>query len=324
MEKIESLTQEQIDSMPRFRDKWINIGLSLSEGTPSYSDLKDRCAVAYEVAGLEPPKFHLFPRGPKEAMQFLTFAPKCNLTKEDFEELSAKSPTALTEKLREMIGSDSDYKFNMPSFYGNHEAAWLGFHDFFAEHFGLSEQSAGLRELAKIAGWCWFYKDLAIISDKPTKIVLRNKLLHNENGPAIEFADGLKIYAFNGTRLPEKWVMEKDTIDSSEILAHRDTDVRAAGIALVGYQKMKHQLGYKILDGDPETDIGALIELKIPGLSRPGRFLEAICPRNGPVFLGIPQNNPWDDEKPINSAVGAQAFLARLPESAYQHPPIRT
>ena len=40
---------------------------------------------------------------------------------------------------------------------------------------------------------------------------------HNEKGPAIEYADGLKVYSFNGTVIPEKWVMERDTIDPSEI-----------------------------------------------------------------------------------------------------------
>jgi len=118
--------------------------------------------------------------------------------------------------------------------------------------------------------------------------------------------------------------LERETIDPAEILAEVDIDKRAAGIALYGYSRMKHSLNYNIIQGDPTTDIGALIEITIPGLNKNGRFLEAICPRNGPVFLGIPDNNPWDDNKPITNAVAAQAFLARLPESAYQHPPIRT
>jgi hypothetical protein len=153
---------------------------------------------------------------------------------------------------------------------------------------------------------------------------MNNGKLHNEKGAAIEYADGTKIYSFNGVVIPEKWVLQRATINPSEILECKDTDKRAAGIALYGYDKLKNLLDYKIIDGNPNTDIGALIEIKIPGLSRPGRFLEAVCPRNGPVFLGVPMTNPWDKNADIVSAVGAQAFLARLPESAYQHPPIRT
>jgi hypothetical protein len=328
MAKIESLTQAQVDSMNTIRDQWIAIGLDTA---PIDSAAAIQAAAeSYRLVNMAAPRFYLFPRGPVEAMKFLSFAAMCNLTEDDFIELSDAGPLALTDAIRSNMQQYEEsvekigYDFVPPAFYGQHDAAWLAFHAFFGEHFGLSELSLGLQKLAKQAGWVWLYKDIALIAQKPMHITMNNGKLHNEKGAAIEYADGTKIYSFNGVVIPEKWVLERSTINPSEILECKDTDKRAAGIALYGYDKLKNLLDYKIIDGNPNTDIGALIEIKIPGLSRPGRFLEAVCPRNGPVFLGVPMTNPWDKNADIVSAVGAQAFLARLPESAYQHPPIRT
>jgi hypothetical protein len=325
---IKSLTTEQEATFSKFREKWLSIGLSTDR--IDYKAAIDATLLAYEKAGVKAPRFFMFPNGPNEALDFLAAAPFCELTESDFVELSSKSPLALTEAIRVIVEINSEKiaknkKIIWPGFYGQGEAGWLSFHDFFSEHFNLSELSAGLRELAKHSGWVWMYEDIVIISQKPIRVTMNsNNVLHNEKQAAVEYADGTKVYSFNGVAIPENWVLERETMNPAEILQCPDTDKRAAGLALYGYNRLKGYLNYKIIEGDPTTDIGALIEIKIPGLTRPGRFLEAVCPRNGPVFLGVPTKNPWDNNKPIETAVGAQAFLARLPESAYEHPPIRT
>jgi hypothetical protein len=321
---ITSLTPEQEALLPVYRDDWIKIGLDITAINKEAA--VDAVKLAYRLAEQPEPKHFLFADGPVEAMRYITHAADITLTAADFDRLTATGTMALTDAVRDIIKTLPDTKpgLHWPAFYAQHDAGWLGFHQFFADQFGLSEQSAGLRELGRQAGWVWMYGDLAIISAKPIFVSMdRQGRLHNERRAAVEYADGTKVYAVNGVRIPGKWVLERTTIDPSEILQCEDVDQRAAGIALVGYAHLKDRLDYKILEGDPSTDIGALIELKIPGLSNPGRFLEAVCPRNGPVFLGVPPVSPWDNE-PIVDAVGAQAFLARLPRSAYAHPPIRT
>lgn len=325
MSKIESLTQSQLDLLPVQIRKWIKYGLDTSPLVPS--DIKKACAKAYGFAKLKAPKFYLFASGPKEAMQFITAAPKINLTKEDFERISKEGDMALTEAIRAEINENrlEDITYFNAGIYGQHDAGYISYYDFFLQEFGIGKEMEGLIELTKSAGWIWLFEDLVIVAEKPISLTMNGQnQLHNEKKPALEYRDGTKIYCFNGVSLPEKWVLERETMDPTEILECRDTDKRAAGIALYGYNRLKDQLAYKIIEGDPTTDIGALVQISIPGLSRPGRFLEAVCPRNGPVFLGVPYNNPWDDDRPINTAVGAQAFLAGFPESAYQHPPIRT
>jgi hypothetical protein len=328
MTKIQNLTQDQIDTIPHFRDKWIDIGLDTSP--LDYEASIEAANLAYSCAEMEKPSFFLFPKGPVEAMKFLAIANKVNLSEADFRKLSAKGPYELTVAIRKVLEQEESkgkisYQTSWPDFYGQHEAGWYSFYDFFAEHFGLAEVSKGLRELCKHSGWVWLFADLVMICEKPIRVT-RNAAgqLHNEKKAAIEYNDGTRVYAFNGVVLPEKWVLEKETMDPSEIFECSDVDKRAAGIALYGYPRLKSRLNYKIIDGDPSTDIGALVEIKIPGLSRRGNFLEAVCPRNGTVFLGIPEVNPFDGNRPIRTAIGAQAFLAGFPESVYQHPLLRT
>jgi hypothetical protein len=324
---IEKLTAEQEQSLVTYRDEWIAHGLDtspLNEGRAIES-----VKLAYELADQPEPKYFLFADGPIEAMRFLSAANKVTLTEADFDRLASEDVMALTREIRKVVQQNiealKEPKLEWPSSYGQHSASWLSFYQFFADHFGLAEKSAGLREIGKHCGWVWMYEKLVIIARKPLRVTLNSQnRLHNEKLAAVEYADGTKVYAFNGVTIPEKWVVERDTIDPSEILSCPDTDKRAAGIALFGYHRLKHALDYKIVEGDPNTDIGALIEISIPGLRNKGRFLEAICPRNGPVFLGVPAENPWDNNAPIRDAVGAQAFLARLPRSAYEHPAIRT
>lgn len=168
------------------------------------------------------------------------------------------------------------------------------------------------------------HEKFCIVSDFPEFIRVDDQNRpHCDFGPSHRWRDGWSLYHWHGVAIPAEWVEQRDTIPPETILACPDTDKRAAGLALIGYARAKSALKYRILDGDPTTDLGALVELTIPGLPRPGLFLEAVCPRNGPVFLGIAPVNPVDN-LPVTTAVAAQAFLARLPASAYQHPPIRT
>lgn len=324
---ISELTAQQENSLSVYRDQWIDHGLDTSP--LDHQAAIQAVKLAYQLADQPEPTFFLFADGPLEAMRMLSVAEHVDLTQGDFEALAAQHPMALTIRIREYMArharSLQKPKLEWPSSYGQHNASWLSFYQFFQDHFGLAKQAAGLCEIGRTCGWVWMYEKLVIIARKPIRVTMNSQgRLHNEKAAAVEYADGTAVYAFNGVALPAEWVLNRDTIDPSVILGCADTDRRAAGIALFGYHRLKQKLDYKIIEGDPDTDIGALVEIAIPGLRQKGRFLEAICPRNGPVFLGVPNNNPWDNNAPIRDAVGAQAFLARLPRSAYEHPAIRT
>ena len=92
---------------------------------------------------------------------------------------------------------------------------------------------------------------------------------------------------------------------------------------MIGWPRMISKLNRRVIDGDPESDMGALIELTLPGLRQPGRFLQAKCPRNGIIVEGVPRVSDVDN-LPIETVIAAQAWRIGDPQSEYIHPPART
>ena len=212
------------------------------------------------------------------------------------------------------------------AYWSQHEAGWLSFYSFFATQVGLEDAKRlePLTRIAKSCGWLWFFADAAIITDRP-RVLRRDESnrLHCENGPAIEYRDRFSIYAWHGTRLPAEWVENRLTIDPAEILKAENVEQRAAGAAMIGWPRMVDKLKRKVIDGDPDSDMGALIELTLPGLREPGRFLQARCPRNGTIVEGVPRISDIDN-LPINTVIAAQAWRIGDPQSEYEHPEVRT
>lgn len=62
-----------------------------------------------------------------------------------------------------------------------------------------------LQDIVKNCGWVFTCQDACIVCDRPIKFSFDNaKLLHAEAEPAIEFADGFKVYAHHGEWLSQK------------------------------------------------------------------------------------------------------------------------
>lgn len=75
-------------------------------------------------------------------------------------------------------------------------------------------------------------------------------------------------------------------------------------------------LDSKTIDHDPDPSHGDLIELRLPGLDQPGRFLKAECPRNGTIVEGVPGN--------IKTVLEAQAWRVGLHPTEFSYPAVRT
>jgi hypothetical protein len=212
------------------------------------------------------------------------------------------------------------------AFYSQHEAGWLAWASYFHKVCGLpgTEKIEPLARIAANCGWVWFFAGAAIITDRPLVLKRddRNRL-HCEDGPALEYRDGFAIHAWHGVRVPAHWIENRADLDPSEVIRADNVEQRAAGAAIIGWPKMVGALKRKIIDGDPETEMGALIELTLPGLREPGRFLQAKCPRNGTICEGLPRISDIDG-LPINTVLAAQAWRVGDPVSEYIHAEVRT
>jgi uncharacterized protein DUF6745 len=85
---------------------------------------------------------------------------------------------------------------------------------------GDSEPPAIMRAAAEVgqsAGLWWPFENAAILSERPTELHLNERhLLHRADGPAAVFRDGWTVYAWNGKAVPEKWIMQPDTVSPRE------------------------------------------------------------------------------------------------------------
>ena len=173
-------------------------------------------------------------------------------------------------------------------------------------------------------GFRVMHEEFCIVSDFPEvlKVDDQNRP-HCENGPSHRWRDGWSLYHWHGVRVPSEWIEQRSKLDPADVIKATNVEQRVAGAAIIGWPKMETVLKRKIIDGDPDSDLGALIELTLPGLSEPGRFLRAKCPRNGIIVEGVPRVSDIDG-LPIDTVIAAQAWRVGDPQSEYEHPPMRT
>lgn len=211
--------------------------------------------------------------------------------------------------------------------YGQHDANWLAFYRFFRDECGLVAETNrldGLVEIAQSAGWFLPCEHICFVSERHNIVRLGEQgRIHCETGPAIQYPDGWGIYAWHGVRVPAHWIEDRANLDPREVIREENVERRAVGAAIVGWPKMLDVLEAKVIDDSGSDDIGQLIELTLPGLSQPGRFLKARCPRNGIIVEGVPYISDIDG-LPIETAIAAQAWRIGDPQSEYQHPTKRT
>jgi len=309
MGRIEHLTPEQIAKFPAYVAEWTGYGTCIDPTDRPRAEVA--IATMYEIVGKKPPRV-IWCDSPLGMC----------LTRDAVKQLPASVWASVGASVRDSV-RDSVWD----SVYGQHEAAWLAFYRFFRDECGMTDQTdklRGLWELCQSCGWILPFENVCFASERHDVCKLDGRgVIHCEDGPAIHYRDGFSVHAWHGTRVPAHWIEDKASLRASEVLAERNVEVRMAGCQILGWAKVADQLDRRIIDGDPATDIGALVELTLPGLPEPGRFLMAQCPRNGTICEGVPRVSDIDGA-PIETAIAAQAWRDALPASEYQHPPLRT
>ncbi|NET91347.1 MAG: formylglycine-generating enzyme family protein [Kamptonema sp. SIO1D9] len=93
-------------------------------------------------------------------------------------------------------------------------------------------------------GSVWFYENACIICDRPTEISFDNKgRLHGEGSPAIQFADGFSVYAFENVRLPEKYgKVHPSQWETQWLLEGNYADITQILIENIGYERINCEL----------------------------------------------------------------------------------
>ena len=173
-------------------------------------------------------------------------------------------------------------------------------------------------------GFRVMHEDFCMVSDFPEVIRIDDmNRPHCETGPSHRWRDGWSLYHWHGVSVPAHWIEQRATLDPNEVIRAENVEQRAAGAEIVGWPRMLDVLKARVIHDSGSDDMGQLIELTLPGLAEPGRFLKARCPRNGIIVEGVPYTSDIDG-LPIDTALAAQAWRIGDPQSEYTHPPQRT
>ena len=93
--------------------------------------------------------------------------------------------------------------------------------------------------IARSSGPWWPYAHAALMTDRPAEMHLNTRSLpHRGDGPAALYRDGSPVYAWNGTPLPARWILQQETLTARE-LKEFDADFREYVEARAGTPKPK-------------------------------------------------------------------------------------
>lgn len=287
--KIYKLTPAQEAKIPEYVDKWIKIGFSTEP--VNFEKAKEAVCLAYELADLKrPTQFHVVD-SPMSAIKFIQTLD------------SKKTPNDI---FSEMI-------------FGNHDASWLGFYQFFRDELNIEEckKLDGLIELANHCGWLNVYEDVVVFQHRPESVKMDDqKRLHCQDGPAIRYRDGFSVYAWHGVRIPGEWIENtKEALTPQIALSWENVEQRRCACEILGWANILRQLGSKVIDEDADPEVGTLVEVEIPEIGKE-KFLRVMCGTKREFALPVPPE--------MKTALEANAWTFGFEAKDFIIPEVRT
>lgn len=140
--------------------------------------------------------------------------------------------------------------------YGQHDASWLVFHDFFRNACGLvaeTEQVAGLIEVGLSAGWFIPNESICWLADRTKCLNLnaRNQL-HCDGGQAVGYRDGWGLWLLNGVSVTQAIAETPSAdLDCKLILTEQNAEIRREIWRKIGAERALHNLGAESIHAEP-------------------------------------------------------------------------
>lgn len=194
---------------------------------------------------------------------------------------------------------------------GQHDAPWFAAF----ESAGASADSvAPLAELAREAGWWWPYRDVALLSERPTALH-RDEAgrLDRADGPALEYTDGFALYAWRGMPVPPEFLAGLAEVTVERIRTEENAELRRVLLEHYGYERYLADSGAEPIHRD---ETGVLWRIVLPD-DEPVVMVEVVNSTPEPdgthrtYWLRVPPST--------RTARAGVAWTFGIPESAY-HP----
>lgn len=298
MEKLTSLTEDQLKILDQKREEWIRIGLCTDPADRPAAEAGAR--LAYTTAGLPEPVNFVWADNPIEAIR-----------------IQAK-----------LTGTDPKNWSSSNYCWGQHDY-WLSFYDTF-DALGIEDAqiTRGLVAVARSAGWWWPLERTVVFSERPYRLLRDNdNRLHCEDGPAMSYHGGFDLYLWHGTNVPADLIEEG--WDAQRILSERNAEVRRCAIEKIGWDTfIENSNMVKVAEApDPGNAPHTLSLWDVPEelgdmFAEPARVL--LCTNGTPERDGTLHRFGLIVAAHHTDPVAAAAELYDMPTEAYRNLQIRT
>ncbi|MFF2120150.1 DUF6745 domain-containing protein [Kitasatospora sp. NPDC058184] len=194
---------------------------------------------------------------------------------------------------------------------GQHDAPWFAA---FEAAGASADAVAPLAELAREVGWWWPYRDVALLSDRPTGLH-RDEAgrLDRADGPALEYADGFALHAWRGMPVPPEFLAGLAEVTAERIRTEENAELRRVLLEHYGYERYLADSGAEPVHRD---ETGVLWRIVLPD-DEPVVMVEVVNSTPEPdgthrtYWLRVPPST--------RTARAGVAWTFGIPETAY-HP----
>lgn len=168
------------------------------------------------------------------------------------------------------------------------------------------------RAIAQSAYLWWPTETLCLFCERPTLRATDDGFRpHREDGPALEFRDGWRVYAWHGMNVPPDVIEQPAAITPERIDAERNVELRRVLLERYGEERFLEEAGAEVVDTD---SCGVLYQKRIAG-AEPivmVRVQNSTPEPDGTLKIYRLRVPPW-----IRTARGAIAWTFGMPETAY-------
>jgi len=131
-------------------------------------------------------------------------------------------------------------------------AGWVVYYEFMKNEVGVKYPNDKEYEAFKSCqpyGMVFPLDELCIVCQPPTRISMKNGLLHNEHEAAVSYNGHCEVYALNGVRMMEEYVMTPaNEISSETIMRELNVEMRRELLRKVGIERVMESLPHKLLE----------------------------------------------------------------------------
>jgi hypothetical protein len=167
--------------------------------------------------------------------------------------------------------------------YGQHDANWLGFYEYFKTACALeveTQKLLGLWQICQNAGWWLPHQKICWISERHN-VLHRNEhgQLHKDGSAALAYPDGWSIFALNGIRMKECYVTTPALeLDPKIVLAEQNVQIRRELIRKIGMERFLAVCPHKVIETKGNYQ---LLSIPLSEEIKDARFLKMVNPSVG-------------------------------------------